>query len=345
MSLYRLENILHFYRDRPALSVDRWDIRQGAITGLYGPNGSGKSTLLKLLGFIDTPTLGAIYFQGRRAETYSGGIRDRVALMPQESHLLKRSVYKNIAYGLRIRKDRKKEAERIRQAMSLVGLDADQFADRPWYALSGGEARRVSMAARLVLNPSVLLLDEPTTSVDTASARMMKEAAAESHRKWGASLVISSHDLQWLQDICNDIVYMFNGTILGRGGKTFIFGPWEKTGTKRAARRLADGQVFEAENAPENTGSATAAIDPEALSIHTSAKEVPPGKTSLNGLITRLALEKHANRISASVSVGRNEFIIYLDSETISRHGYQPGMPVLIAYNPGNVEWYSAPAR
>lgn len=326
------------------MSVDRWDIRQGAITGLYGPNGSGKSTLLKLLGFVDTPTLGAIHFQGRRAETYSRRIRDRVALMPQESHLLKRSVYKNIAYGLRIRKDKAKEAEKIRLAMSLVGLDADQFADRPWYALSGGEARRVSMAARLVLNPSVLLLDEPTTSVDAASAKMMKQAATEAHRKWGASLVISSHDLQWLQDICHDIVYMFNGMILGEGGKTFIFGPWEKTGTRRAARRLADGQVFKTENAPENPAGATAAIDPEDLSIHTSAEVVPPGKPPLKGLITRLVLEKHADRISVSVSVGDTEFILYLDPETISRHGYQPGMPVLIAYNPGNVEWYSASA-
>lgn len=344
MALYRLENIVHRYGGKPVFSAAGWSVKKGTITGLYGPNGSGKSTLLKLLGFIEQPSSGEIYFQGRRAETYSRHIRGRVSLMPQESYMLKRSVYKNIAYGLRIRKDRSNEEKRIRQALSAVGLDANRFANRPWYALSGGEARRVALAARLVLNPEVLLLDEPTTSVDAASARMMKEAAADTHHRRGTSLVIASHDLGWLQDICHDIVYIFNGTILGKSGKTFIFGPWEKDGAGRAQRRLAEDQVFTADNPPQQTAGAAAALDPDDLSIHPASADVPAGKASLRGRLMRLALEKPAGRISASIFVGRTDFILYLDPETLSRTRYQPGDTVLIAYRPDRVQWYRASA-
>lgn len=339
MNLYRLENIVQRYDEKPVLSIDSWSVAQGAITGLYGPNGSGKSTLLRLLGFTENPARGKIYFHGRKAETYGKNLRTRVTLMPQESYLLKRSVYKNVVYGLRIRGDKFGEKERVKQAMQLVGLDADSFGQRPWYALSGGEARRAAMAARLILNPEVLLLDEPTASVDAKSAQMMKQAAADAHRKHGTTLVIASHDRKWLEDICHNIVDMFNGKILEKGGKTFIFGPWEKTGDSGAACRFSDGQIFFAENAPKNPTGGSAAVDPQDLTLHVRKQDVPPEKTALKGLLMHLSFEKHTNRISAAISVGSTEFITYLDPETIYRQGYCPGSTVWIAYNPAKIEW------
>lgn len=344
MAAYRLENIVQRYSGKTVLSVKEWSVTEGAITGLYGPNGSGKSTLLRLLGFTETPEQGKIYFRGRGTESYAGNLRSRVTLMPQESYLLKRSVYQNIAYGLRIRGDRSNEKERVGQAMSLVGLDAGRFADRPWYALSGGEARRAAMAARLVLNPEVLLLDEPTTSVDAKSAQMMKQAAYDSHIKYGATLVIASHDLQWLEDICHDIVHMFNGKILGKGGKALIFGPWEKAGGGGVLRKLSDGQVFVAQNAPDDPEGAAAALDPRDLTFHTRPEEVPSGKAALKGLIMRLSLEKHTGRISAAIHAGRAEFVIYFDPQTVSGQGYQPGAYIWVAYYPDRVKWYGASA-
>ncbi|MFP4257239.1 MAG: energy-coupling factor ABC transporter ATP-binding protein [Desulfobacterales bacterium] len=345
MAVYRLENIVHRYGGRPVLSVQDWSVAEGSITGLFGPNGSGKSTLLSLLGFIEQPSAGQIYFKGAKAGgPYSRHIRSRVALMPQESYLLKRTVYQNIAYGLRIRGDRSNENERIRQALSLVGLDAERFGGRRWYELSGGEARRAALAARLVLNPEVLLLDEPTAGVDAASAQMMKKAAAEAHLRHGTSIVIASHDMQWLEDICHDIVYMFSGKILGKVGKTFIFGPWEKTRPGLAARRMADGQVFEAQNPPENPAGAAAAIDPADITIHASQKEVPRGKSPLKGTLMRVSLEKHSGRVRASVSVGHTEFIVYPGPQTLARHNHQPGAVVWVAYHPDRVDWYGVSA-
>jgi tungstate transport system ATP-binding protein len=191
MSLYELAQIRHHYNGPPVLCIDRWSVAKNRITGLCGPNGSGKTTLLKLLGFIEPPSRGTVYFNGQKTAPYARRIRDRVSLLPQESYLLKRSVYHNVAYGLRIRKNIKDEKRRVSRALALVGLDPETFASRPWFALSGGEARRVAMAARLALRPRVLLLDEPTTSVDAASAQLMKEAAMDAHRRWGTARISS----------------------------------------------------------------------------------------------------------------------------------------------------------
>ncbi|MFP4194079.1 MAG: energy-coupling factor ABC transporter ATP-binding protein [Desulfobacterales bacterium] len=342
MSLYKLENIEQRYGGKTVLSIPDWSVAEGTITGFYGPNGSGKSTLLRLLGFTDSPASGRVYFHGETPDIYSENPRRRVTLLPQESYLLKRTVYQNIAYGLRIRGDRKNEKQRISQAMALVGLEAQSFAQRPWYALSGGEARRAAMAARLVLSPEVLLLDEPTAGVDVQSARLMKQASADAHLKNGVTLVIASHDLQWLEDICTDIFYMFDGKILGKGTRTFIFGPWEKTGDSGALCRLADGQVFFAENAPEDPGSAAAAIAPEELGLYLEKQDISPEKTALQGILLRLALERHSGRIRASISAGHTEFIVYPDPESIHRKGFLPGAPVWLAYTPQKVEWFSS---
>jgi len=344
MALYQLEHINHSYNGRPVLCVDQWSVAEGTITCLCGPNGSGKSTLLKLLGFIESPTRGKISFKGRRADSYARHIRAGVTLLPQESYLLKRSVYKNIAYGLRIRGDRTEEARRIRQALSLVGLDPVEFAGRSWYALSGGEARRVALAARLVLRPRVLLLDEPTISVDAASAQLMKEAAIDAHRRWGATLIIASHDIEWLEDICHDIVYLFNGSILGQGRKTFIFGPWQRLPAGRVCRQLSEQQVFAAEGAPPDTDGAVAALDPADLSIHSSAGSVPVEKNSLEGWVTRMAMEKNTGRRNISVSVGQTEFILYPDAAVLAKEGYQPGSRAWIAYRPDRVQWFRSGA-
>ncbi|MCF8110001.1 MAG: energy-coupling factor ABC transporter ATP-binding protein [Desulfobacteraceae bacterium] len=345
MSLYRLENIEQRYGGKTVLSIPDWSVAEGTITGLCGPNGSGKSTLLRLLGFTDSPARGRIFFRDRATDIYAGNLRKKATLLPQESYLLKRTVYRNIAYGLRIRGEKKNQRQRVAQALSLVGLDAESFAERPWYALSGGEARRAAMAARLVLNPEVLLLDEPTAGVDAQSAQMMKQAAADAHFKNGVTLVIASHDLQWLEDICTDIFYMFDGKLLGKGTRTFIFGPWEKTGDNGALCRLADGQVFLAENAPKDPAGAAAAIEPEELSLHLEKQDIPPEKTAVKGILVRLALEKHSGRLRASISAGHTEFIVYPDPKSIHRKGFLPGSPVWLAYTPQKVKWFGKERR
>jgi tungstate transport system ATP-binding protein len=168
--IYQIEKLAHRYNGRPVLQLDAFSIEKAAILGLVGPNGSGKSTLLKLLAFVDRPSRGQVRFKDKPEVPFSDGVRFQVTLLTQEPYLLKRSVFDNVAYGLRIRNGRKDFRPHVAEALSMVGLDPDTFMHRPWNELSGGEAQRVALAARLALRPEVLLLDEPTASVDGASA-------------------------------------------------------------------------------------------------------------------------------------------------------------------------------
>ena len=84
---------------------------------------------------------------------------------------------------------------------------------RKWNQLSGGEAQRVAMAARLILSPQVLLLDEPTASVDIESADMIRKAAVIARKQWHSTILIASHDQNWLNGVCDNYIHMFKGTI------------------------------------------------------------------------------------------------------------------------------------
>lgn len=340
MALYELKNIIHQYRGETVLTIGDWQVPAHTVTGVVGPNGSGKSTLFGLMGFVNAPTSGEIRFDGRSAGPFSEAVRGKVALMPQNTFLLKRSVFRNIAYGLQIGSGGDDVTPKVHDAMAMVGLDPAAFAQRPWYALSGGEARRVALAARLVLKPQVLLMDEPTVSVDVASAQMIREAAVHARRQWGTTLVISSHDAEWLADICDDMQHLFRGRILGSGKHTVISGPWERGAGNLAFVYLAPDQRLEAVGAPENLDAAVAAVFAEQLTLHMDGDSVPPGRGCLEGLLLRLSYEQGSRRTSAAVLVGRTVLTAYLGREHFSPAKLEPGRNVRLSYDPKTILWY-----
>lgn len=217
--LISFDNITQTHSGRTVLEIDKLDIMPGSITGLAGPNGSGKSTLLRLMAFLSSPASGQILFQGAPVPTKPNSVHRQVTLLVQEPFLLKRTVYANIAYGLRVR--RKSDIEtKVFNAMNSVGLPPETFAKRHWFELSGGEAQRVALAARLVLKPKALLLDEPTASLDTKSATLIREAALAARDEYGASLVIASHDMAWLNNVSDRVLNLDKGRILNNSERS-----------------------------------------------------------------------------------------------------------------------------
>lgn len=211
--LIRLENVCQRYGARTVLNVDSLNIEPGKIIGLAGPNGSGKSTLIRLLAFLEAPAEGTMYFEERPTSIKPGFVHRSVTLLVQEPYLLKRTVFANVAYGLNVR-GKNDVTAKVHHAMSLVGLDPETFAKRQWYELSGGEAQRVALAARLVLKPKLLLLDEPTASLDVKSAKLVQEAALSARKEYGAGLVIVSHDMNWLESVSDKILFLDKGSIV-----------------------------------------------------------------------------------------------------------------------------------
>ncbi|WP_024821661.1 MULTISPECIES: energy-coupling factor ABC transporter ATP-binding protein [Aminobacterium] len=213
-TLYSLQKIRHYYKNHCVLDIQGLEIYSREIVGILGPNGSGKSTLLRILAFLETPVEGHISFKGQLVSDLTVELRRSVTLLLQDAYLLKRSVRENVGFGLKVRGIIKKEREqRIAEALSVVGLDPVIFASRKWFELSGGEAQRVALASRLVLKPEVLLLDEPTASVDKESADLIQHAIKMCRERWGTTLLLVSHNAEWVKNVSDRLIFLSEGCI------------------------------------------------------------------------------------------------------------------------------------
>ncbi len=347
---YQFNRVAHYYGTHRALEIKSLDIAKGSITGLAGPNGSGKSTLLKLMTFAEQPTRGEILFNGKPEELFSPKVRFKVSLLTQKPYLLKRTVFENTAYGLRIRGTVDDLNARVSDALSKVGLTFDRFAQRRWHELSGGEAQRVALAARLALRPQVLLLDEPTASVDLESARLIRQAAFAARNEWGTTLVIASHDRQWLDEISDTTLYLFNGKIMKPGLHTMLPGPWTQQSNGFFSTPLGNGQQFFAPAPPE--ADALGLIDN--LDIHVAVEqpanspgEQGPGEpdsgseftNQLKGIVTHLMLDQKNGKIAVTIQVGDLMFTPRFDREAVTLLALYPGSRVIISVGSDHLTW------
>jgi len=332
--VYELQSLEHAYGDRAVLSIAHLTVQPASIVGLIGPNGGGKSTLLKLMGLIERPTRGKILFNGRPVEPFSDVARFQISLLPQEPFLMKRSVFNNVSYGLKLR-GAKDIAVKVSEALLRVGLDGKDFSGRPWYALSGGEAQRVALAARLVLKPKVLLLDEPTASVDVASAHLIRQAALWARRELDTTLIVASHDWPWLYEVCDSILHLYNGRIFGTGRETIIFGPWEKLDGQTWGKTLSDGQRL---RVPPPPGRAAAAVI-DLTSVGDNERMGAEADVVLSGIVSRLSFEKKTGQVFAALLAGDLSFSIKLPHRQNESPAFFPGQTVRFRYRLDQVRW------
>jgi energy-coupling factor transport system ATP-binding protein len=196
--------------------------------GLIGATGSGKSTLLQHLNGLLRPQEGQVRVDGDDLSDPAVDLRQvrrRVGLVFQtpEAQIFEQYVGDEIAYGPRLA-GLAGEAlrERVRWAMALVELDFETFKDRYTFALSGGEKRKVALAAMLALQPRALLLDEPTAGLDPASRREVLRHLAELQRT-GMALAISSHQMEDVAELAAELTVMADGTTVASDGVAGIF--------------------------------------------------------------------------------------------------------------------------
>lgn len=333
--IFEIRSLKHSYAGKTVLAIEHLKVQPASIVGLIGPNGSGKSSLLRLLGLIERPAHGEILFNGRRVEPFSDEARLLISLLPQEPFLMKRSVLSNVAYGLKLRGNSKDVSRRVNEALSLVGLTFEEFARRPWYALSGGESLRVALAARLALRPKVLLLDEPTASVDVVSAQLIKEASLRARQELGTTLIVASHDWQWLYEICDEIVHLFKGRVFGTGRETIIFAPWQKLDTGKWGKLLSDGQKLLVPAPPNQEAAAVI----EVLSCSEAPSNAADESIVLTGIVSRLSLERKTGQIFATILVGDIPFTVRLTSQQNKAHTIFPGKTISIRYRLDRIKW------
>ncbi len=344
MIIYRIENLRHRYGRRTVLHIDNLTIQRHKVVGLIGPNGSGKSTLLRLLAFVESPSEGRIlYFDDTSGPASPDAPRFQVTLLGQDPYLLKRTVFANVSYGLRIRKETRDLKNRVQTALRWVGLNPDRFLKRRWFELSGGEAQRVALAARLVLRPKVLLLDEPTANVDVESAQRIREATLRAQKEWGTTVVISSHDQTWLFEVCDTMIHLFNGRLIGFGMENILIGPWERGTDGRWKKRLNDGQVLWVSPPPDPL--ATALLQPAHLELETassfeSGQSAGGVRCRLQGVLLRLFLERATNHVLATVAVGQLTLTAQVPPLLLASQSLYPGRKVALSFSLEKITWF-----
>ncbi len=195
-----------------SLSIEKLELLPRRIYALTGPNGAGKSTLLRALALLTLPQKGIVSLTAA-----SGSLtrqRQKITLVEQSPYLLKGTVSDNLAFGLRLRGVRGKEQQdRIKTTLDMVGLNG--FEQRKASQLSGGEIQRVAIARALVLQPKVLLLDEPTSNIDSKSLQAFEELLRKLP-DYGVTVVFSTHDLTQPERLGGELIRLENGRLLDK---------------------------------------------------------------------------------------------------------------------------------
>lgn len=230
--LISIENLSHTYMpgtplEHQSLFDISFEVGKGEAHGLVGATGSGKSTLLQHLNGLYRPQTGQVRigpYSFNDPDLDTKTIRRYAGLVFQnpEIYFFEQYVGDEISYGPRMLYGREGLRERVKQAMEMVGLDFEKFKDRITYTLSGGEKRKVALAATLAAQPSLLILDEPTAGLDPLSRRNLQNTLKEAQRK-GIELIISSHSMGDITELTQNMTLLADGRSLGTGKTAEIF--------------------------------------------------------------------------------------------------------------------------
>jgi len=209
--------------NREILNVGQFALQEGEILSFVGPNGAGKSTLLQVLALLQQPTNGVVLFRGQTVTKKNDlGFRRRMAVVFQESLLLNTTVFNNVAQGLLFRGITGSEI-RPRVNFWLDRLGVSRLAQRMPGFLSGGEAQRVNIARAMVLNPEVLFLDEPFTSLDYPTRTLLLKDMGNILRESGTTTLFVTHDYTEIPYLTDNAIVMREGMIRHRGEISTLF--------------------------------------------------------------------------------------------------------------------------
>lgn len=209
--------------DQTVLQVGSLDIHEGEVLAVIGPNGAGKSTLLLVLARLLHPQTGEVIFRGSPIEqenelTY----RRRIALVLQEPLLMHQSVYDNVASGLRFRGLSRQDIKQ-RTEDWLKKLDIFQLRHRPAHRLSGGEAQRASLARAFVLQPELLLLDEPFSALDAPTRSRLLQDLHSLLSQTNITTIFITHDLDEALLLGDRVAVLLSGVLRQVGRPQDVF--------------------------------------------------------------------------------------------------------------------------
>lgn len=221
--LVEIRDLLVRRGEHPALQLDYLAIQNGEVLAVVGPNGAGKSTLLLTLARLLRPERGEIRFDGRQASAESDtAYRRRIALVMQDPLLFDAAVFENVASGLKFRGISGDEIRR-KVPLWLDRLGVRHLAKRRAGQLSGGEAQRVSLARALVLEPQLLLLDEPFSALDPPTRSRLLDDLGALLEETATTTVFVTHDLPEAAQLAGRVAVIIGNRLRQVGDPRLVF--------------------------------------------------------------------------------------------------------------------------
>jgi len=210
-----------------ALSKINLNINSGDIYGIIGMSGAGKSTLVRCINYLERPTTGSVTIDGHDLSSLNDKelrkVRQNIGMIFQQFNLLmQRNVEDNICFPLEISGINKKGGKkRAQELLELVGL-LDKRKSYP-SQLSGGQKQRVAIARALSTNPKILLCDEATSALDPTTTRSILSLLKEINKKLGITIVIITHEMAVVEEICDYVAIVDNGSLAEQGAVEEVF--------------------------------------------------------------------------------------------------------------------------
>ncbi|MRS12868.1 MAG: ABC transporter ATP-binding protein [Actinobacteria bacterium] len=223
MPVISAKGIIVRYHRRTVLDVPDFDLRDGETHAVLGPSGSGKSTLMRVVGLLERPTEGSVSLDGVAVDVGDRRARLSMAAVFQNPYLFKGTVEQNVAYGLALRRVPADERDDcVARALDRVGLAGTQRESA--LRLSGGEAQRVALARALVLEPRILLLDEPLSYLDPLIKRRLVGDFSEILAAEGVTALYVTHDQDEAMVVADRVSIMREGRIVRSGDVDEVMG-------------------------------------------------------------------------------------------------------------------------
>jgi iron(III) transport system ATP-binding protein len=289
-------------------------VPKGTLTTLLGPSGCGKTTTLRMIAGLESPTSGTILIDGQDVTTL--GPAERNVSMVFQSYALfpHMTVERNVGYGLKVSGLGAAEtARRVRDAMALVGLEG--YGARMPAELSGGQQQRVAVARSLVLEPSVMLFDEPLSNLDARLRRSMREEIRALQQRLKLTVAYVTHDQAEALAVSDQIIVMAAGRIAQAGPPRQLY---EQPATEFVAAFMGEAKVFEAHVDTQRRvwlGPLPTSIkvpnerSPLRLAVRPEAWRLEPGRISADATVDRAPTghEVLAGRIVGSAYLGSHQ--------------------------------------
>jgi len=220
-----IENLVHRYKDAEQVAVNgiSLEIKEGEIFGLLGPNGAGKTTTISILSGLIKPTQGKVSIHGFDVMQQSDESKKVIGVVPQEIALYPMlTANENLEFFGSMYGIHKAELkERIKHYLNLFGLE--NTGNKRVEQFSGGMKRRLNLIASLLHDPKILILDEPTASVDVQSRNLILEFLHDLNKK-GTTILYTSHYLEEAENLCTEIAIIDDGNIIIQGSPKQIIG-------------------------------------------------------------------------------------------------------------------------